>query len=113
MLDDMLEEETFCELDDDDEEKVDDEDMDTFLTEDELTLEEDCWTLEEDCWTEDEDDCWTEDDCCTDEDEEVRAPEGWAASPSRLGALTVRTPSLERAVATASMLAQAGMVNSL
>ncbi len=45
MLEESLEE-AILELEE--EEKVDDEDIDTFLTEELLTLDEDCWTLEED-----------------------------------------------------------------
>lgn len=91
-------------LDLEDDENVEEDDMETFLTE----LEE----TEEDCCTEEEDDCCTEDDdcCCT---EEVRAPSGLAESPSLFGALIVRTPSLERAVATSSIFALWGIVNSL
>lgn len=96
ILDEKLEEEV--------DEKVEDEDMETFLTELEVTEDDCCTEEEDDCCTEEEDDCWTE---------EVRAPAGLAASPSLLGALMVRTPSLERAVATSSMLALWGIVNSL
>lgn len=77
--------------------------METFLVD--VMDEEEVAEADEDCWK--EDDCWTEELLW------VTAPLGLGASPSLFGALIVRTPSLERAVETRSMLATCGRVNSL